>query len=104
MILIALGSNLPSSAGSPAETLAAAIAALKANGIVPVKVSRFYESAAWPDPDAPPFMNAVAGVHTALQPAALLVQLHEIEDAFGRVRSVRNAPRTLDLDILDYHI
>lgn len=103
MILIALGSNLRSPAGPPLETLQAALAALRANGIEPVKVSRFYESEAWPDPADPPFVNAVAEVDTELSPAALLQRLHEIEKAFGRERNARNAPRTLDLDILDYH-
>lgn len=102
MILIALGSNLPSAAGTPAETIAAALAALEANGIRPVKVSRLYESAAWPDPADPPFVNAVAEVETNLDAAALLSKLHEIEASFGRVRGLRNAPRTLDLDLLDY--
>lgn len=102
MILIALGSNLPSPAGSPFETLKVALAALRANGIEPKKVSTSYESEAWPNPSDPPFANAVAQVETELAPSALLERLHEIERAFGRERGVRNAPRTLDLDIIDY--
>jgi len=103
MILIALGANLPSAAGAPAETLRAAIAAFQANGIVPVKVSRFHQTQAWPDPSDPPYVNAVAEIETALDPAALLMKLHEIERQFGRERHARNAPRTLDLDIIDYN-
>ena len=103
MILIALGSNVPSAAGTPAETLRAALAALGAKGIEPVKVSQFYESEAWPVPSDPRFVNAVAQVETQLSAAALLERLQETERFFGRVRDIRNAPRTLDLDILDYH-
>jgi 2-amino-4-hydroxy-6-hydroxymethyldihydropteridine diphosphokinase len=103
MILIALGSNLPSPAGPPFETLKAALAALRANGIEPRKVSTSYESEAWPNPADPPFVNAVAQVETDLAPSALLERLHEVERAFGRVRGARNAPRTLDLDIIDYN-
>jgi len=103
MILIALGANLPSAAGAPAETLRAAIAAFQANGIAPVKVSRFRETDAWPDPSDPPYVNAVAQIETVLDPVALLAQLHEIERQFGRERHARNAPRTLDLDIIDYN-
>jgi 2-amino-4-hydroxy-6-hydroxymethyldihydropteridine diphosphokinase len=44
----------------------------------------------------------VAKVETDLQPAQLLETLHRIERSFGRERGRRNAPRTLDLDILDY--
>jgi 2-amino-4-hydroxy-6-hydroxymethyldihydropteridine diphosphokinase len=45
-------------------------------------------------------VNAVAELRTALEPVALLHRLQAIEQRFGRVRSVRNAPRTLDLDLL----
>jgi len=40
---------------------------------------------------------------TELSPAELIARLHETETAFGRTRSERNAPRTLDLDIVDYN-
>ena len=102
MILIALGANLPSSAGPPAETLRAALAALERNGIKPLKVSRFYKSVAWPNPSDPPFLNAVAEIETSHSPQCLIDRLHDIERSFGRVRNERNASRTLDLDILDF--
>jgi 2-amino-4-hydroxy-6-hydroxymethyldihydropteridine diphosphokinase len=102
MILIALGANLPSRAGGPADTLLAALTSLGARGITVERQSGFYESPAWPDPSDPPFINAVASVGTELTPADLLRVLHEIEDAFGRQRGRRNAPRTLDLDLIDY--
>ena len=103
MIVLALGSNLPSTAGPPATTLSAALGALRQAGISPVAVSRFFVTPAWPDPRDPAFINAVACVETSLTPAALLAELHRIEEQFGRTRAVLNAPRTLDLDILDYH-
>jgi len=102
MILIALGANLTSPAGSPAETLRAALAALAANSIGPANISGFRETVAWPDADDPPFVNAVAQVTTNLSPPELLRILHKIERQFGRERGVPNAPRTLDLDLLDY--
>lgn len=102
MILIALGANLPSPVGGPAVTLRAALAALGARGVKVERVSPFYTSAAWPDPSDPPFVNAVAAVRTDLEPAALLALLKEIEREFGRRDALRNAPRTLDLDIIDY--
>jgi 2-amino-4-hydroxy-6-hydroxymethyldihydropteridine diphosphokinase len=103
MIVLALGSNLPSDAGPPVATLRAALDALRHAGIVPVAVSRFFVTPAWPDPRDPAFINAAACVETALGPAALLAELHRIEEQFGRTRAVPNAPRTLDLDIIDYH-
>jgi len=102
MILIALGANLPSRAGPPAATLRAAIRELQQGGVVPTKISRFFETVAWPDPADPPFVNAVVEVRTALAPGDLLSRLHRIEQSFGRERGEPNAPRTLDLDIIDY--
>ena len=102
MILIALGANLPSMAGAPAETLRAALARLGGEGVTVRAVSSFYNTKAWPDPTDPPFVNAVAAVATGLPPDALLAALHRVEAAFGRSRSVKNAPRSLDLDLLDY--
>jgi len=102
MILIALGSNLSSRAGRSPATLHAALACLADNGVPQVAVSRFYRTPAWPDPADPAFVNAVARVMTELSPSELITRLHETETAFGRVRDTRNAPRTLDLDILDY--
>jgi 2-amino-4-hydroxy-6-hydroxymethyldihydropteridine diphosphokinase len=102
MIYIALGANLPSHAGNPAQTLRAALHQLAENGAVPQAVSSFYATPAWPDPSDPEFVNAVARIETELSPPQLMELLHRVEAAFGRQRNVRNAPRTLDLDILDY--
>jgi len=102
MILIALGANLPSHAGSPAQTVEASLRALAHFGVKTIAVSSFYVTPAWPDPSDPSFVNAVAHIQTSLPPAELLTVLHNTETAFGRARSVRNAPRTLDLDLLDY--
>ena len=102
MILIALGANLSSQAGSPEQTLRASLAFLCAPAAPAVSVSKFYASPAWPDPSDPPFVNAVARIETSRDPASLMKLLAEIETHFGRVRAARNAPRTLDLDLLDY--
>jgi 2-amino-4-hydroxy-6-hydroxymethyldihydropteridine diphosphokinase len=102
MILIALGANLPSAKGTPNDTLRAALALLGARGITVERQSGFYRSEAWPDPSDPPFINAVASVRTGLPPSELLYLLHEIEAEFGRKPGPRNAPRPLDLDIIDY--
>lgn len=101
-IFIALGANIPSAAGPPDATLRAALAALGGRGIQIRRVSSFRQTAAWPDPSDPPFINAVAGIETDLQPVALLGLLHEVETSFGRKRSAPNAPRSLDLDLIDY--
>jgi 2-amino-4-hydroxy-6-hydroxymethyldihydropteridine diphosphokinase len=102
MILIALGANLPSQAGPPAATLAAALASLRKRNVEIRAVSPFYRTAAWPDASDPAFVNAVAEVGTHLQPLALMKLLHDVETDFGRKRSAPNAPRSLDIDLIDY--
>lgn len=52
--------------------------------------------------EQPDFINAVASVQTTLKPQALLAALLAIENRHGRRRTIRNAPRTLDLDLLLY--
>jgi len=102
MILIALGANLPGPAGQPARALDHALGELEGKGVKIRRVSSFYETPAWPNPADPAFVNAVAVIETALQPVELLALLHGVETALGRLRSAPNAPRTLDLDLLDY--
>lgn len=64
--------------------------------------SSLYRSAPLGYPDQPEFVNAVAEIATMLTPQALLQALLQIERAHGRERTFRNAPRTLDLDVLLY--
>lgn len=105
MIVIALGSNLHSAFGTPEETLHHAVDTLSAQFESLRAVSRFWRSQAWPDPHDPPFANAVASIATSQAPDEVLARLHQIEERFGRERSEivpKNAPRTLDLDLIDY--
>lgn len=103
MIYIGLGSNLPSAAGSPSNTVKAALSRLPQSGIQVRKVSPWYESAPVPASDQPWFVNGVAEVETELAPQALLAELLAIEQEFGRERGQANAARSLDLDLLDHH-
>lgn len=64
--------------------------------------SSLYRSAPIGLLDQPDFVNAVAKIETALTPQALLQALLHIEHQHGRERTTRNAPRTLDLDVLLY--
>lgn len=102
MILIALGANLSGPAGTPVAQLEAALGALTGRGIAVLRRSRWWRSPAWPDPTDPAFVNGVAALETALAPAALLAELHAIEAQLGRRRGRPNAPRSLDLDLLDH--
>jgi 2-amino-4-hydroxy-6-hydroxymethyldihydropteridine diphosphokinase len=103
MILIGMGSNLPSVAGLPQQTLEAALAALAEAGIVLERRSAWYRSAPLPAGDQPWYVNGVISVATRLAPVELLGLLHRVEARFGRLRRRRNEPRVLDLDLLDYN-
>ncbi len=100
---IALGANLPSSAGLPEDTLAAAAQGLAAMGRI-IARSSLYSTAPVGREDQPRFVNAVVALETQRSPRELLNSLLAIEQAFGRDRaaSVPNGPRTLDLDLLLY--
>ena len=101
-IIVALGGNLAGGEDELRETLEAAFAALPAEGIQVVRCSRFWRSAAWPDPSDPAFLNAVALVETPLNPVQTMAALHRVEALFGRTRGRLNAPRTLDLDLIAF--
>jgi 2-amino-4-hydroxy-6-hydroxymethyldihydropteridine diphosphokinase len=96
---VALGSNLADPAG---QVLAAldAIAALPGTRLL--ARSSLYLNAAVGYADQPDFINAVALLETTLTPQQLLDALLNIEHAFGRERTFRNAPRVIDLDVLSY--
>jgi len=101
-VFIALGANLPGPGGPPRATLEAALARLDAAGVLVARRSRWYRTPAWPDPAEPPFVNGVAALETTLGAGELLRLLHRIEDELGRARTRVNAPRAIDLDLLDY--
>ena len=96
---IGLGANL----NDPAAQVEYALAELdRLPGTRLIARSSLYASAPVGYVDQPDFINAVAQVETDLAPRALLVALLDIEHRHGRERSFRNAPRTLDLDLLLY--
>ena len=96
---VGIGANL----GDARATVAAALRALAAlPGCQLTAASALYRSAPV-DAAGPDFFNAVAALDTDLAPQSLLAALQHIEQTFGRQRPYPNAPRTLDLDLIDYH-
>lgn len=93
---IALGANL----GDMVATLRRAVERIaQVDGIHVTAQSSFYRTAPI-DSDGGDYLNAVIQIQTDLHPLDLLAVLQNIENAAGRERPYRNAPRTLDLDIL----
>lgn len=103
MIFVALGANLPSRFGTPYQTLQVAKRAMEDKGIRIVSSSNTWLTAPVPVSDQPWYHNEVVQVDTALSAFALLETLQQIEDDFGRLRTVRNAPRLIDLDLIAHH-
>lgn len=92
---LSLGANL----GDRAATLRQAVHDLATLGAV-LRVSSLYETDPVGYTDQPNFLNAVVMLETELEPLELLAGTSAIEHAHGRQRSFKNAPRTLDIDIL----
>lgn len=96
---IALGANL----SNPKDNFQLALDDMQGEGIIVEQVSSLWHSPAWPAGlGHPDYINAVAKIRTNLSPEELLALLHRIESKYGRERTVLNAPRPLDLDIVDY--
>lgn len=95
---VALGANL----GDAAQTVREAIARLgELEGTRLMRHSSLYRTAPV-DSSGPDYINAVAELATRLTAPEMLAQLQQLELAAGRERPYRNAPRTLDLDLLLY--
>jgi len=102
MKILALGSNLKYQNNLPIDNIKKAYEQLEIEGIKILKKSFFYESEAYPNNQDPKFINSAIKIETNLQPQVLLEKILKIEKNFGRVRNLKNSPRTLDIDILDY--
>ena len=102
-MIVAIGANLPAQDGTPPlETCVHAARALASlPGVAKPVLSRWYSSAPVPPSGQPRYINGVMRLTSSLSPAALLAALHAIEHNAGRLRTIANAARTLDLDIID---
>lgn len=103
MKLIAMGSNLPHPEfGEPLNVVREAMRRLIDHGVTIVTQSPWYASKPVPVSDQPDFINGVAAVEYDGPPRGLLDALHAVEASLGRQRSVPNAARIIDLDLLAF--
>jgi 2-amino-4-hydroxy-6-hydroxymethyldihydropteridine diphosphokinase len=94
-----LGSNM----GNSTELLSNAIEQIE-NKIGPLLLqSNLYATAAWGNTSQPDFLNQVIKIATNLQAAETLETILSIEKKMGRIRTVKNAPRIIDIDILFFN-
>jgi len=104
VIIIALGANLESPKyGLPLQTCQTVLSRLEELGLEVINSSRWLKSAPVPISNQPWYVNGVAEIKTDLTPKDLLALLHRVEGEFGRVRTVPNAPRVIDIDLIAYH-
>jgi len=96
---IGIGSNL----GDREKYIKSAIEKLKeAKDIEVKKISNTYETEPVGGPRQGRYLNGAVEIETSLEPRELLIKLQAIEKQLGRVRKIKNGPRTIDLDILLY--
>ncbi|KAL8901533.1 MAG: hypothetical protein Q9207_005151, partial [Kuettlingeria erythrocarpa] len=96
--LIALGSNI----GDRVGMIEQACSEMASRGLKLLRTSSLYETEAMYKTDQPSFVNGVCEIETTSSPPTLLDQLQDVENSLGRVKTVANGPRTIDLDILTY--
>lgn len=97
-VFVALGTNL----GDRERNLAQGVRGLTRGGLHITARSSVYETEPVGGPAQGAYLNAVVQAETALDPEAVLASCLGVERDLGRVRGVKNAPRTLDLDLLLY--
>src|SRR5713226_7266715 len=96
---VALGSNL----GDRAGNLLLAVRGMMEAALVVTRVSSIYETQPVSDVEQQPFLNMVAELGNPLPaPEQVMARLLRIEYALGRIRDVKDGPRTIDLDLLLY--
>ena len=98
LVYLAVGSNL----GNKIINIEIEKLELERYKIKILKSSSHYLSKSWPDPTKPNYINIVIKVSTNLDPIKLLKVCNLIELKLGRIRRSINAPRTCDIDIIDY--
>ncbi len=99
MIYLGIGSNL----GNKIDNIERTKSLLSLNGINITKTSGYYETLSWPDPRKPKFINIVIQANTQLSPRKLYEIIKSIEKKLGRKKSLKNSPRTCDIDIISYN-
>ncbi|WP_299146924.1 2-amino-4-hydroxy-6-hydroxymethyldihydropteridine diphosphokinase [uncultured Tateyamaria sp.] len=100
LLLIALGSNMPSDAGSPVQVLQKAVAEIVQAGAVIRAESRYYVTPAVPAGSGPDFVNAALALEAQWSAVEAITILHGIEAKLGRRRTKRWGARIIDLDLL----
>ena len=102
MIHLNIGSNLVSKYGSRYDNISIAINLLTSSKIKVKKISNFYETPSYPNNKFPKFLNVGLVVDYQKKLFNLFKIINQIERKLGRIRSKKNDPRIIDIDIIDF--
>ncbi len=102
MIHLNIGSNLDSKYGSRYKNISTAINLLIESKIKVKKISNFYETPSYPNNDFPKFLNVGLSIEYQNENCNLLKIIKQIEKKLGRIKTKKNNPRIIDIDIIDF--
>ena len=103
MIHLNIGSNLDSNHGSRFDNISLAINLLVNSKIKIKKLSSFYETPSYPNQNFPKFLNVGIIIDFHKNYLDLLNEIKKIEKKLGRIKTVKNDPRIIDIDIIDFN-
>ncbi len=102
MIYLSIGSNLKSRFGDRFDNIRKTLNLIEEKKIKINKISNFFESPSYPNSSFPKFINIIIEIEYKKNPEELLKEILFIEKKMERIRSIKNAPRTCDIDIIDF--
>ena len=103
MIHLNIGSNLNSKHGSRFDNISLAITLLVNSKIKIKKISNFYETPSYPNQKFPKFLNVGLIIDYSKNYISLLHDIKQIEKKLGRIKTIKNNPRIIDIDIIDFN-
>ena len=103
MIHLNIGSNLESQYGSKFDNISIALDLLIKSKIEINKISNFYETPSYPNKNFPKFINIGLSINYNHKYYDLLKTIKLIEKKLGRIKTKKNDPRIIDIDIIDFN-
>ena len=103
MIFLSIGSNLNSIFGDRFENIKKSIQLLKLANITPLESSNYFETPSYPNKKNPKFINIILSVAFNDSPESMIKKISIIEKKMGRLKTLKNEPRTCDIDIIDFN-
>ena len=103
MIHLNIGSNLKSKHGTRFDNISLAINLLANLKIKIEKISNFYETPSYPNQNFPKFLNVGIMIKYNNNYLELLREIKQIEKKLGRIKTIKNDPRIIDIDIIDFN-